>query len=388
MGQRSGLATNRRRVELYLTWSLYAGLCIQPFWVLSAGPHGLALLLAAVLSLAHTAGAVWMARWSLRTMRRGGRFPRLPAAELRLMTGWLALSLLFAGLMIAFVTPVLGVAMIVWCGLSLTPVLSALAAFLVATGLGTLAGLGAGLFVGGPQGLAVGLVCLGLSYVLIGTYWLSALTLRVLWDLDAARGTASRLAVAEERLRFARDLHDVFGRTLSAVAVKSELGAELARRGQSEKAATQMTEVRQLAEDSGREVRDVVRGYRRADLAHEVIGARSVLQSAGVRTTIAGGGEGLPPDVSAALAWVTREAITNVLRHSDASQCTIAVDRTEAEATVVVGNDRPHPADPSRRGSGLTGLRERLAPFGGRVDVAHTDDSFTLTAAVPLEVQP
>lgn len=384
MGRHSGLATNTRRVEIYLTWSLYVGLCIQPLWVFSSAPGDWRTSVAAVLSLVHTVWALWTIRRSLRTMRHGGRFPRLPAGELPLIIGWTAASLVLAAVTLAFLSPVLSLALVLWWGLALTPLFSALVAALVATGLGLVSGVVAWLQVGGTPGISVGIACLVLAYVLIGSFWLCALTLRVMWDLEEARGTASRLAVAEERLRFARDLHDVFGRTLSAVAVKSELAAELARRGQSEKASAQMTEVRQLAEDAGREVRDVVGGYRRADLAHEVIGARSVLQSAGVTTTIDGTGQDLPSDVSAALAWVTREAVTNVLRHSEASECTITIDRADAVASVQIRNDRPHPPDGSRPGSGLAGLRERLAPLSGQVQTTRTDETFTLTALVPL----
>lgn len=386
---RSGLATNTRRVELYLTVSMYCGLGIQPLWVLSARAEtGWGILLLALMSVLQTVGSIVMIRWSLRTRRRGGQFPRLPVRDLRLIGAWVFGSLVFAGTAIALSSPSLGVAMVLWAILVLTPLLTALTAFVLTNVLGVLVGTGIVLTMGVQSGVPLAGAALMLGYVLIGTFWLSAWTVRVLWDLETARGTAGRLAVAEERLRFARDLHDVFGRTLSAVAVKSELGAELARRGQSEKAAAQMTEVRQLADDAGREVRAVVGGYRRADLAHEVIGARSVLQSAGVQTTVAGDTEGLPAEASAALAWVTREAITNVLRHSDASRCTITIHRTTDRAELTVENDHPHEPDPGHRGSGVEGLRERLGPIGGHLETSHHADRYRVRASVPLTTAP
>ena len=97
----------------------------------------------------------------------------------------------------------------------------------------------------------------------------SAWTLRIMSELDRSRTAHARLAVAEERLRFARDLHDVLGRNLSLIAVQSELAAELARRGDQD-AAGQMLEVRQVAHESLREMRAVVSGYRTADLGVHV----------------------------------------------------------------------------------------------------------------------
>jgi two-component system sensor histidine kinase DesK len=110
------------------------------------------------------------------------------------------------------------------------------------------------------------------------TYKFSAWMVGVVWELDRGRAAAARLAVAEERLRFSRDLHDVLGRNLSVIAVKSELAGKLAERGEPG-AAAEMLEVRKVAHDSLREVRDVVRGYRTADLEAELAGARSVLRS-------------------------------------------------------------------------------------------------------------
>lgn len=106
----------------------------------------------------------------------------------------------------------------------------------------------------------------------------SGWSVRLIEQLAAARETQSRLAVAEERLRFGRDLHDVLGRNLAVVALKSELAAQLARRGLPE-AEEHMVEVQRIARESQREIRSVVRGYRTADLHTELVGARSVLEA-------------------------------------------------------------------------------------------------------------
>src|SRR5690606_12797144 len=133
--------------------------------------------------------------------------------------------------------------------------------------------------------VSMGLATFFMAVGIVGSYQVSIWMLGVVWEQDRTRVLHARLAVAEERLRFSRDLHDVFGRTLSVVAVKSELAAELAARGRPG-AEEQMLEVRRIAQDALREVRAVVAGYRSANLGAELAGARSVLRSAGITTTV------------------------------------------------------------------------------------------------------
>ncbi|MFJ3787800.1 sensor histidine kinase [Kitasatospora sp. NPDC090091] len=210
----------------------------------------------------------------------------------------------------------------------------------------------------------------------------------VVWELDAAREAQARLAVAEERLRFSRDLHDVMGRNLTTIALKSELAVQLARRGRPE-AAEQMAEVQKIAQESQREVRDVVRGYRTADLHAEAIGARAVLRSADVHCEIDLGEDAdrLPPAVQSVLGWVIREATTNVLRHSEAGHCAIRLSRAGDRAVLELENDGvpavPIPSQGS--GTGLRGLRERLAAHEGELSVPDAGPGrFRLLATVPL----
>jgi two-component system, NarL family, sensor histidine kinase DesK len=216
----------------------------------------------------------------------------------------------------------------------------------------------------------------------------SAWTLRVMWELDRSRTAQARLAVAEERLRFARDMHDVLGRNLSLIAVKAELAAQLARRGD-EEAAEHMLEVRRVAHQSLREMREVVSGYRTADLDFELAGAQAVLRSAGVSCRILGDAAGLAPEVQAALGWVVREGTTNIIRHSDATACTIDLrildsPGTARTATLRIDNDGVRPADGGARGTGLLGLGERLAVLGGTITArCPRSGHFRLEATLP-----
>ncbi|MGC0402240.1 two-component system sensor histidine kinase DesK [Streptomyces sp. SAI-126] len=219
-----------------------------------------------------------------------------------------------------------------------------------------------------------------LAFTSVFSVWL----LTAVYELDEARETRARLAVAEERLRFGRDLHDVMGRNLAVIALKSELAVQLARRGR-EEAVNQMTEVQRIAQETQREVRDVVRGYREADLEVELTGARGVLIAAGIACEITGEPGELPAEVQSALGWVVREATTNVLRHGDAKRCTVAVRTEEERVELTVENDGVLRSSGGAGGSGLAGLRERLAAVAGTLEAGPAREGvFRLVAQVPL----
>ncbi|WP_406094543.1 sensor histidine kinase [Streptomyces sp. NBC_01013] len=213
----------------------------------------------------------------------------------------------------------------------------------------------------------------------------SAWSLSVMWQAEEARDVQARLAVAEERLRFGRDMHDVLGRNLAVIALKSELAVELAQRGRPE-ALDQMVEVQRIARASQQEVRDVVRGYREADLTTELAGAQGVLRAAGIECAVTGGdGTGLPGPIQSALGWVVREAATNVLRHGDPGRCTIRLDVSADTVVLSVENDGASTTAPEGTGSGLAGLRERLGVLDGVLEAGPAKDGlFRLSARIPL----
>ncbi|MET7679561.1 histidine kinase [Streptomyces sp. NPDC005423] len=231
-------------------------------------------------------------------------------------------------------------------------------------------------------GTALAVLCAagGLALTSVFSVWL----LDAVYELDEARETRARLAVAEERLRFGRDLHDVMGRNLSVIALKSELAVRLARRGRAE-AVEQMIEVQRIARESQREVRDVVRGYREAALDVELAGAKGVLTAAGITCEVTGEAAGLPAEVQSALGWVVREATTNVLRHGDAGRCAVGIRVAGGRVVLTVENDGARVPSGSGGGSGLRGLRERLTAVGGELEAGSVgEDRFLVTATVPL----
>lgn len=232
-------------------------------------------------------------------------------------------------------------------------------------------GLGAlmGATTGELAGLASGSV---LALFFVFTVRASLWLVGVVTELDDARTAQAALAVAEERLRFSRDVHDVMGRRLSVIAMQSELAASLARRGD-EGAAERMVGVRELAHEALREARELALGYRPVDLRQELDGARALLRSAGIDVHL--DVDGVPEAWQEPAAWVVREAVTNVLRHSTAATVQIRFHSPE----LVVSNDGV-PTGDTGTGSGLDGLRERLAPLGATLTTAGSGDGFVLTA--------
>ncbi len=224
-------------------------------------------------------------------------------------------------------------------------------------------------------------------------------------ELAQARGTVAKLAVNEERLRLARDMHDLTGQSLSMITLKSELAAKrLARLPSSaerDAALTELGDIGRVSRQTLHDIREAVSGYRRPTLAIEVITAQNALEAAGVgleddaELTLRSGT--FDPDAEAVLAWCLREAVTNVIRHSRARHCRIRLIDHPGEVSLEVTDDGRGFADQDPehpRGSGLRGMSERLSAIGGRLSLApaepghkdhngHDDRGFRLIATVP-----
>ncbi|MFI9841286.1 sensor histidine kinase [Nonomuraea sp. NPDC051941] len=209
-----------------------------------------------------------------------------------------------------------------------------------------------------------------------------------IWSLAVqaheGREAHTRLALAEERLRFARDLHDLVGHQLSAIAVKTELAVRLSD-VDADGAKAEMTEVNALTRKALRELRQAVRGYRELDLAAELNSVKSVLEAAGVRCEVHLPYRELPDGVAPVFAYAVREAVTNVLKHSTATFCDISIRFTAQEAELSVRNDGVRRRRAADLGSGLTGMGERLAAVGGKLSAHPTEGGeFILNAVVSL----
>jgi len=202
-------------------------------------------------------------------------------------------------------------------------------------------------------------------------------------QLIAVREELADVAVIKERLRFGRDLHDLLGHSLTVIRAKSELASRLAsidplRAGQ------EMTEVEAVARQSLAEVREAVSGYRRLSLAAEIANARSALGAAGIAAEVAMGGLEIAAEQDAALGWVLREAITNVVRHSGARRCRVEATCDDRDVRLEVADDGPGLMPDAPAGNGLAGVRERLAAVGGRLELLSAPGGgLRLVARVP-----
>ncbi len=184
-------------------------------------------------------------------------------------------------------------------------------------------------------------------------------------ELNAARKDMAELAVQEERNRFARDLHDILGHSLTVITVKAELAGKLMA-ANPERAAAEVADVESLARAALADVRAAVAGYRELSLAGELVSARTALQAAEIKADLPTTVDEVPEENRELFAWVVREGVTNVIRHSGAKRCTIRL--TAAQIEVLDDGKGPTPGG-GASGHGLVGLRERADQAGAGVQV-------------------
>ncbi|MEU6535434.1 histidine kinase [Streptomyces sp. NPDC047000] len=219
--------------------------------------------------------------------------------------------------------------------------------------------------------------------------------IRTTVELRQARATVAQLAANEERLRLARDLHDLLGHSLSLITLKSELAGRMLP-DHPGKAAQQVADIEQVSRQALADVREAVTGYRRPRLAAELAGARVALTAAGVTARVPDepGLAGVPEESEAVLAWALREAVTNVVRHSGAERCTVELLRRQTLDGPVLelsveddGAGGPGGPGGSGKGAGngLTGLTERLEQAGGTLEAGRVRRGFRLVARVPVD---
>jgi two-component system, NarL family, sensor histidine kinase DesK len=228
----------------------------------------------------------------------------------------------------------------------------------------------------------------GLQTFMIGLIVIGVRRMRALIaELREAREELARLAVNEERLRFARDLHDLLGHSLSLIVLKSTLARKLLDRNPTS-AAAELADIESVGRQSLVDVRQAVSGYRDQSLAAELDRARSALSAAGIDATIHTVSTPLPAKVDALLSWAVREGVTNVLRHSHARRCEIAVRRDAQTAELEITDDGLALSSTAGEGtgSGLRGLAERMASAGGHLEAGpQPNGGFRLAVRLPTE---
>jgi two-component system sensor histidine kinase DesK len=251
----------------------------------------------------------------------------------------------------------------------------------------------------------------------------------LLRELSQAKETVAKLAASEERLRLARDMHDLTGQSLSMITLKSDLMRRLLDRlpdsTERDRVLAEADDINRVSRQTLHDIREAVSGYRRPTLAVEVITARSALEAAGIgladdpALTLRSGT--FDADAEAALAWCMREAVTNVVRHSGARHCRIRLVQRDGELSVEVSDDghglpggagggmvggaaggmvdgTAGLAGAPAAGHGLHGMSERVTALGGRLSfgpgatAGRGPTGLRVTAAVPerlaLSVSP
>jgi two-component system, NarL family, sensor histidine kinase DesK len=197
-------------------------------------------------------------------------------------------------------------------------------------------------------------------------------------EVLAVREENARLALEDERNRFARDLHDILGHSLTVITVKAELAQRLFDVDQ-ERARAEVADLERLSRDALADVRRAVDGYRELTLPGEIARARTALEAAQIHADLPNSTDDVPSSLRDLFAWTIREGVTNVIRHSGARRCTVRLTSTSAQ----VADDGRGPNGPAVSGNGLLGLRERAAAVGATVATTALDPGFSLTVVAP-----
>lgn len=240
-----------------------------------------------------------------------------------------------------------------------------------------------------------------LALILVAlTLWMAGFVgnIRLTIELRETRDELARAAVAAERVRIGRDLHDILGHSLTAIAVKAGLARRLLGRadGDPSAAVAEIGDVERLAREALSDVRATAAGYRDVSLAGELAVARSVLTASGVHADLPTAVDDVAPAGREVFGFVVREAVTNVLRHADARRCSIELTRNSVQITDDGGGPPPAGARPvgasvagtarsdGVRSGGLQGLAERVQALGGTLSAGPlAGGGFRVLATVP-----
>lgn len=246
------------------------------------------------------------------------------------------------------------------------------------------------------------------SGVLAALAWTVGITI----ELNQLRAELVSTAVLRERLRMSRDLHDLLGRGLAAIVLKTELARRYHERGYDTETVDELDQIAAVAAQCGDDLRALVTGYRNLSLESEIDVGLELLEEAGIDCHVRVDAHAVPDHVQDTLAWVVREGVTNVLKHSRATTCRLTAEHVGPRVVVTVENDgvelpRPRGVDQDGRvsapwssphgvpiggspgGNGLRGLHERVAASGGEVSTrVGPEGTWTLQVSMPVTDDP
>jgi signal transduction histidine kinase len=222
------------------------------------------------------------------------------------------------------------------------------------------------------------LVTLDLGLIMYGLTWMS----RTVRQLRTTRRQLAEAAVAQTRLRFARDLHDLLGLSLSAIALKSELAGRLMARDPA-RTRTVLAEMLEICRNALAEVRSVAGGYHQLSLEDECRTAEALLSTAGLNVRMDIDHRDLSPEVSTTLATVLREGVTNVLRHSKGEHCELTIRTDETGVRLRIVNDGTIDPAGDHWGTGISNMSDRVTTLGGSLTTSSDDGRFLLHVMIP-----
>ena len=198
-------------------------------------------------------------------------------------------------------------------------------------------------------------------------------------ELMRTRQENELLLLEQERNRFARDLHDILGHSLTVIAVKAELARRLVE-VDNERAVREMRDLERLSRDALTDVRRAVQGYREITLPGELARARGVLAAAGIEAALPSSADDVAGELRELFAWAIREGVTNIVRHSRARRAEIEISATTLRIANdgVTGDVGDRALGSPTHGSGLVGLRERVHALGGTLTVQRIGPQFVV----------
>lgn len=350
----SDVAEEPGRRGVQRVWTLYAcfflvflAFPLQASWQAGGWQRWLGPIVVAAFCAWYVAG--YLSGWFAWRANAGWRQPGIAA--------WLAGMLALTAL-ITFVCGPGGLSGLAYvaCGCAVfLPTRAGLSAVVLSGITAAAAGFAIGLPLPWAPAMGVWIVIVGLAV------WGSVLSSRMQESLVAAREEKAGMAVELERTRLARDLHDILGHSLTVITVKTELAGRLVDVDPT-RAKAEIAEVERLAREALADVRTTVSGYRELSLATELARARRALADAGIEAHLPGSVDETTHGARDLFAWVLREGVTNVIRHSRARTCWV----TLRPGALEIRDDGPTRGD-TLPGNGLTGIRERARQVGARV---------------------
>jgi two-component system sensor histidine kinase DesK len=366
---------------LWAFWLMWLPFMVQPLMLLVAQPPSLRKGITLVGLLTFAGVYLWATWHEANRLARA----RPGTADIRQGSWWPIALLAGLSVFLPFLQGYVGLGGFIYTSASVAGRLTWRQATFVFTGLLLAAAL-VGKAIGAyPSDVALMLFLIPAVGITVVLFSRTVLTNR---ELRLARKELARLAVAEERLRFARDLHDLLGHSLSLIALKSELASQLIEEDPAQ-AHAEVRDIESAARTALSEVREAVAGYRQATLASELARAQNMLAAAGIACRIQESGDPLPPATEALFTWVVREGVTNVIRHSQAKQCVITLNQASGEVQLAISDDGcGHVAEcavPGQGGNGLRGIAERVALLDGRCEAGpQAAGGFRVVVAVPV----